>query len=188
MDLADEAIRQRKLFSKTPQTMVERRHVVRDLGRVVDRYSWRVLQFEEKKIRKRRLRTLDLGREHRFLADVGVEEKRVVRQQRRNTIEAAESQDGRFHGLLQGTVQDQSGFGRQRRRHESTNALLADTSHLITAAFSALHGRTSLLKDIAITPLVIVISALIYNSWTPLTMCLPPTATGTPASAASTRG
>ena len=142
--LADQAIRQRKTFLQAIQAVIERRHVVRDFAHVVKRNPGRFHQLEAQKIRQRRLRALDLRGKHRFLAYVGVQKKRIVRQERRNAVEAAQSKYRRFQRLLQRSVQNQGGLRRQRRRHKGANALTADACLFIAAAFSALHDGQSL--------------------------------------------
>ena len=74
--------------------MVERGDVVRDLDDVVERDAGRLLDLEEQQVGERGLRALDLRREHGFLADVGVEEERLVGQEGRDAVESAEREDG----------------------------------------------------------------------------------------------
>ena len=72
--------------------MFERRHVVRDFDDVIERRAWRSLQFEQQKIGQRGLRPLDLGGEHGFFSNVGVEEQMRSGQQRGYAVQTAQRQ------------------------------------------------------------------------------------------------
>ena len=89
VDLTNEAVRERKAFPQSGEPMFQSRDVVRDLDDVVERHARRLVELEEEQVRERRLRALDLRREHGLLADVGVEEERLVRQQRRDAVQPA---------------------------------------------------------------------------------------------------
>jgi hypothetical protein len=68
--------------------------VVRHLLHVVERHAGSRVGFEEQQVGERRLRALDLGREHRFLAHVGVEKECGLRQQEGDSIEPADGHRG----------------------------------------------------------------------------------------------
>ena len=74
--------------------MIERRYVVRDFLNIGERDARRFVVFKEKQIGQGGLRSLDLGRKHRFLADVGVDEERQVRQDGSQAVEAAKQEIG----------------------------------------------------------------------------------------------
>jgi hypothetical protein len=101
VDLSNQAIRKWEPVAQSSETVVERGDVVGDLGYVVQRHARRFIQLEEEQIRERRLRPLDLGGEHRFLSDVGVEEERLVREQRGDAVQPTDRQDGPFEQRLQ---------------------------------------------------------------------------------------
>jgi hypothetical protein len=62
--------------------MLERRHIVRYLDNIIDRYTRRGVEFEEEEVRKGGLGTLDLRGEHGFLAHVRVQEQTWIREER----------------------------------------------------------------------------------------------------------
>ena len=101
VDLADQAVRQRKPLPQPAQTVFEGGHVVRDFAHVVERNPRRLLHLEEQEVGQRRLRSFDLGRKHCFLAYVGVQEQLLVRQKLCDALEATQCEHRRLQGLLQ---------------------------------------------------------------------------------------
>jgi hypothetical protein len=123
VDLANEAIREWEPLAQPRQPVVERSDVVRDLHDIVEWDSGCFIELEEEKVGERRLRALDLRREHGFLPDVGVEKKREVRKERRYSVETAECEQRGFESLLQTCVELERRARWQRGRHERQNAL-----------------------------------------------------------------
>ena len=78
-----------KPLAQAREAVLQRGDVVRDLDDVVERHAGRLVDLEQQQIRERGLRAFDLRREHRFSADVGVEEELGIRQQGRDAVEAA---------------------------------------------------------------------------------------------------
>ncbi len=111
VDLADQAVGERKALAQPSQPVLERGDVVRDLDHVVERHPGRLVELEEEQVGQRRLRALDLRREHRLLADVGIEEERLVRQERRDAVEPPERQRRALERPLERPVQDERRIG-----------------------------------------------------------------------------
>src|SRR5690606_909635 len=94
MDLANQAARERESLTQAGQAVVERCDVGRDFDDVVERDAGRFLQLEQEQVRERRLRALDLARDDRLTADVGVEEQVRLRQERGDRVEPAAGEEG----------------------------------------------------------------------------------------------
>jgi len=90
-DLAQQPVAERELAGLDPlEPVAHRGDVIGRLLDVVERHSGRLLVLEEQQVRQRRLRSLDLRREHRLLADVRIQELARIGEQHRRRVEAAE--------------------------------------------------------------------------------------------------
>jgi hypothetical protein len=87
----------------------KRGDVVRYLHYIVDGNSGGLIQLEEEQVRKRRLRPLDLGGKHSFLPNIGIEQKRPIRQERRDPIETAKSEESLLQRLLEFALENKWG-------------------------------------------------------------------------------
>ena len=123
VDLADQPQGERKAAAQPIEAMVERRDVVRDFLNVVQRHAGRLVVFKQEQVGQRRLSALDLRREHRLLAHVGVDEQRQVRQYGSQAVEPAEGLVCLFEQTLE-AIQADRWIRRQRRRDERPYGLL----------------------------------------------------------------
>jgi hypothetical protein len=90
-DLAQQPVAERELAGLDPlEPVAHRGDVIGRLLDVVERHSVRLLVLEEQQVTQRRLRSLDLRREHRLLADVRIQELARIGEQHRRRVEAAE--------------------------------------------------------------------------------------------------
>ena len=93
------------------EAVLQRRDVVRDLHDVVERHAGGLLHLEEQQVGERGLRALDLGGEHRLLADVGVEEKIGVWQQSGDAVEPPRARRACSRRNLDPPVKNQGWMG-----------------------------------------------------------------------------
>lgn len=100
------------------QAVAERGDIIADLLHIIERNSGLLIQFEQQQIREGRLGALDHGREHRFLADIHVQQQGRVGQQGRNAVQASESQQGLVEFVAQGRCPVDRGMRRQWRGHK----------------------------------------------------------------------
>lgn len=70
--------------------VIHRPDVVRSLLRVLPRDTGRFVVFEQQQIGQRRLRPLDLGRQHGLLANERVEELIRIRKEQGHAVQASE--------------------------------------------------------------------------------------------------
>ena len=124
MHLADEPERERQ-FLQPLQPVHHRVDVVRNLTDVVDRLAGLGLGLEPEKVREGRLRALDLGREHRLLAHVHVEEQLLARQKHRDAVKPAEGALGDDQSIDEAEDVERR-LRRQRRWHERMDDLAGD--------------------------------------------------------------
>ena len=96
--LADEPERERQGLEPL-QAMHHGVNVVRDLADVVDRLAGLGLGLEAQEVGQRRLRALNLGGEHRLLADVHVEEQLLARQEHGDAVKPAKGTLGEAQAL-----------------------------------------------------------------------------------------
>jgi hypothetical protein len=92
--LANEPKRHRDI-AQALEAVHHRIDVARHLADIVDRFALDGRVFEAKQVRQRRLRALDLRRQHGLLADVHVEEQLLIGQQHGGAREQAERSVGR---------------------------------------------------------------------------------------------
>jgi len=137
--LPDQAIGQREPFVQAREAVVERGDVVGHLDDVVQRHARRFVELEQEQVGERGLRALDLRRQHRLLAHVGVEEQGLVRQEGGDAVEPADGQHRRLEQLLQVAVEGQGRAGWQRRGDEGPQVLAADARDLVSARLAAPH-------------------------------------------------
>ena len=79
VNLANQPIGQRKVFPQSVQSVLQGRNVKRDFNHIHFRDAGRCFQFKEQQVRKRRLSPLDLGRQNRLFAYVGVDQQILIR-------------------------------------------------------------------------------------------------------------
>ena len=99
--LADQAQREGQGV-EPPQPVHHGVDVARHLTHVVEGGARGGLGLEAQQVGERRLRALDLGREHGFLADVHVEEQLLARQQHGDAVEPPERALGRGEATQEG--------------------------------------------------------------------------------------
>ena len=124
MHLADQAQRQRQAVESL-QAVEQRIDIVGDLAHVVDRRFGHVIDFEAEEIGQRRLRPLDLRREHGFLAHIHIEKQRMVRQEQGDAVQTADRAIGGTEAGQQ-RLEVERRDRRQGRRHEGAHPLAAD--------------------------------------------------------------
>ena len=119
--------------------MVEGRNIVADLPHVIQWHAGFLIQLEQQQVGKRRLRPLDHGGEHRFLADVHVEEQRGVRQQGRDTVQTPERQQRLVELAAQLRRPVDGWTWRQRRGNEGLGLLTHRRYGHVSALEFSLH-------------------------------------------------
>ena len=124
VDLADQPKGERKTPAQAFEPMVQCRHVVRDFLNVVERHSGRFVAFKQKQVGQRRLSSLDLRRQHRLLAYVGIDEQRQVGKYGSKAVKPAKGLVCLFEQELE-ALQADRWIRRQRRRDERPYGLLA---------------------------------------------------------------
>ncbi len=141
VDLAYQPVGEREPRSQSGKPVVESGDVVGDLRDVADGRAGQFLQLEEQEVRQRRLRPLDLRGQHRFLADVRVQEERRVWQQRRDPVEATDREHGCLEGLLPPGAEVERRDRRERGGHEGADRLPAHGARFVPAGFATVrHG------------------------------------------------
>ena len=86
------------------------------------------------------MRPLDLGREHRFLADVGVEEEVHVGKEARNAVEAAQRHEGGIEAVANGAVGLKRRVWWKRRRHERADGFARRRGGFVRAGRRPFHA------------------------------------------------
>lgn len=115
MDLTNEPIAQREPTVESFQSMVQSLDVVGRLLNVTDRDARGNILLEQEQIRERGLRSLDLGGQDRFLADVGVEELSRIGQEESYAIQSPERLICVVEQILSLGVDLDKGIRRERR-------------------------------------------------------------------------
>jgi hypothetical protein len=80
MYLANQTEGEREATTQPLKSMIEGSDIVGDFLHVIEGNAWDLGVFIEQQIGERGLRSLDLGRQHGLLADVGIEEEIEVRE------------------------------------------------------------------------------------------------------------
>ena len=137
--LAEQAQGERKALAQALEPVVHGRDVVADFANVVDRYAGLLVEFEKQEVREGGLRAFDHRGEDRLFADIGVEEEGHVRQQGRDAVEAAESQQGVVEPFAQGGRPDDRRRRREVGRDEGPGLLADGRDRLVTALECSLH-------------------------------------------------
>jgi hypothetical protein len=100
VNFAYESEREWEAAGDPEKPMLHRGDVVRDLLNIVNPNTGFCVIFKEQQIGKRRLRSLDLGRQERFFPDIEVKEELGVRKQGGQAIESAQRLIGTVKMLL----------------------------------------------------------------------------------------
>jgi hypothetical protein len=119
MYLADEAQAEWQ-FLQQLKTVADSADVVRDLLYVFLWNAWSNAVLVQKEVGQRRLRPLDLAREHGLLPNVAVEQLVGTGEQAPNAVEPPKSDPRVFKAVLHARVDQQRRFGRERPRYEGT--------------------------------------------------------------------
>jgi hypothetical protein len=122
VNLTNQTKRKRKSAAKPRHSVHQRRNIIGDLLNIANRDTRRLAILEKQEVGKRRFGPFDLRRNYCLFANVGIEEKRQIRQYTGQTIEAA---DGLVCLLKQELKPFESEWRqrRKRRRDERTNCL-----------------------------------------------------------------
>lgn len=128
------------------QAALQRHHAAAHLARIGYRHAWLLFDLVQQQVRERRLRALDLRRQHRLLAHEAVEQQGRIGQVRGDGIEPAERQQGIVETPAQGRRPLQRRRRRQRRRHEGVERLACRGDSHIPAGSGSLHGLEPNLK------------------------------------------
>jgi len=118
--------------------------VVGDFADVVDRLAGGGVRLEAQEIGQGGLGAFDLRGQHRLLADVHVEEERVVGQEEGNAVQTAHRPVGGAQALGKRSKQDRR-LGRERRRDEGPVPFVAGDDVLVPAEAVGGWGVHSLL-------------------------------------------
>jgi hypothetical protein len=86
-------------------------------------------------------------REHRFLTDIRVQEKRFIRQERGDAVHATEGKRGGFEQTLKTAFQDERWRRRKGVRDESADSLTADHRRLISTSIPTFHQGATPVKE-----------------------------------------
>jgi hypothetical protein len=139
MDLTDQPVRKRKAFAKPRQPVIEGPDAVRHFDDVIQRNARSLVQLEEKKVRERRLRSLDLRREHCLLANIAIEEERGLGKQSRNAVETPQ-RDRRVLERPLERSRELERIRRQRSGNERLDRLSPRARDLGSASNASIHG------------------------------------------------
>ena len=141
MQLSQEPVRKGETLPRPSQAVLQGRHVVGDLDDVVDRNPRRFFELEEKEIRQRGLRSLDLGGENGFLPNVRVKEEMSVREQRPDTVQAAQREQGPIQAVTDSGIDGERRIRRKRPRDESFRRFRPDGGNRDVLACSPAYHR-----------------------------------------------
>jgi hypothetical protein len=101
LNLPDEPVREGEAVADALQAVLQGGDVAGHLYDVVHRDAWHLVQLEEKQVRERGLRALDLRGEDGLLADVRIEEELSIGKQCGDAVEAAQRQERFVERLAQ---------------------------------------------------------------------------------------
>jgi hypothetical protein len=91
MDIPNKAEGERKAIAHPLETVIQGRHIVRNLLHIIQRDAGRLRVLIEKQVRERRLRALNLGGENSFFTNVGIEKELEVRKSGGHSVQPSHS-------------------------------------------------------------------------------------------------
>ena len=139
VDLAQQAIGERKAVPQPRHAVLQRGHIVGDLHHIIKRRARGLFQFEQQQVGQRRLGTLDLAGEHRLAAHIGIQKQIRIRQQGGDAVETTASQQCLFQQALARAAEVERGRGRQGRGHESPHCFTRGAGDVKVSGGAALH-------------------------------------------------